>query len=305
MLRKFVVILISSFVFFQLSGSSGAFTAAGQAYPGTQVIVVYGDSRSGKTVQQKIINDIIGFHPTAVFHTGDLVGNGLDPAEWTSFNAIISGLLRTAEFYPALGNHELNSPLFFKNFRLPNNGRWYSVDKSGIHFIVLDTNSDINIGSEQYRWLEKNLKDVNKSLKFIVAVFHHPLFSTGRHGSNKVLRNLLVPLFEKYGVNIVFSGHDHDYERSLYHNIYYIVTGGGGAPLGDRRRSSPYSQVFKKTYHFCCLSVKGGRLVVEVYDIDLGLIDRFESGPRKTASLDPYDMILGYAPSAARRYVVN
>lgn len=239
-------------------------------------IVIYGDSRTGHQTHQKIVDEIIKIKPAIVFHTGDLVEDGLIPNQWTTFNEIVSDLIGIAEFYPALGNHENNSPLYFDNFVLPNNERWYFVEKDNLHFIVLDSNSDCSIGSEQYLWLEDDLQNISENIKFIVAIFHHPPFSTGPHDEDeKGLRQSIVPLFEQYGVDIVFNGHDHDYERSLYNNIYYIVTGGGGAPLYDQARISPYSQLFIKTYHFCKLSIINDQLISEVYDIGSNLIDKF------------------------------
>jgi 3',5'-cyclic AMP phosphodiesterase CpdA len=241
----------------------------------SQPIVIYGDSRTGHQTHQKIVDEIIKTIPTIVFHTGDLVTNDRNHGQWATFNKIISDLIKIADFYPALGNHENNSPLFFVNFILPNNERWYSIEKDSLHFIVLDSNSDCSIGSEQYLWLEEDLKNINENIKYVIAIFHHPPFSTGHHTEDeKVLRQTIVPLLEKYGVDIVFNGHDHDYERSLYHHIYYIVTGGGGAHLYKQARTSPYSQLFIKAHHFCKLFLVNGQLIIEVYDLDSNLIDR-------------------------------
>ena len=241
----------------------------------SQPIVIYGDSRTGLKTHQKMVDEIIKIKPTIVFHTGDLVENSKIPDQWATFNEIISDLIKIADFYPALGNHENNSPLYFANFILPNNERWYSVEKDNLHFIVLDSNSDCSIGSEQYLWLEDDLQNIKENIKFVIAIFHHPPFSTGHHTEDeKGLRQTIIPLFEQYGVDIVFNGHDHDYERSLYHNIYYVVTGGGGAPLYGQARKSPYSQLFIKAYHFCKLSLINNQLIIEVYDINSNLIDR-------------------------------
>ena len=231
-------------------------------------IIIYGDSRTDHQTHQKIVNEIIKIKPSIVFHTGDLVEDGLNPAQWATFNEIISDLVKIAEFYPALGNHENNSPLYFDNFDLPNNERWYIVEKNNLHFIILDSNSDCSIDSEQYLWLEDDLQNINENIKFVIAIFHHPPFSTGPHTEDeKGLRQSIVPLFEQHGIDLVFNGHDHDYERSSYNDIYYIVTGGGGAPLRDQARTSPYSQLFIKTYHFCKLSLIDNKLIIEVNGI--------------------------------------
>jgi len=240
------------------------------------VIVVYGDSRTGHSIHQQIVDAIVALNPIAVFHTGDLVENGLNPDHWAVFNSIVSELVETAEFYPALGNHELDSQLFFDNFDLPNNERWYSVDINNIHFIVLDSNSPTDDGSEQYEWLQADLYNIADETGFIIVVLHHPPFSTGPHVEDeKGLRQSIVPLLEQYGVEAVFAGHDHTYERSVYNDIFYIVTGGGGAPLYDQARTSPYSQLYVKAYHFCTISTSDGQLTVSVFDVNSSLIDQF------------------------------
>jgi len=270
---KILSILIIILIFLLTSCSF-----AGDHFPSSlsQPIIIYGDSRTNHQTHQKIVNEIIKTKPSLVFHTGDLVEDGLIPDQWVTFNEIIYDLIKIADFYPALGNHKNNFPLYFDNFVLPNNERWYSVEKDNLHFIVLNSNSDCKIGSKQYLWLEDDLQNINKNIKFVIAIFHHPPFSTGPHDEDeKGLRQSIVPLFEQYGVDIVFSRYDHDYERPLYNNIYYIVAGGGGAPLYDQTRAVPYSQRFIKAYHFYKLTINENQLIVKVYDIDLNLIDQF------------------------------
>jgi len=239
-------------------------------------VVVYGDTRSDHDTHQAITEAIMDVDPVTVFHTGDLVNDGRKPDDWAIFDAIASGLIASADYYPAIGNHEENSQMFFDRFKLPNNERWYAVDSGGIHFIVLDSTSDTRPGSEQYRWLESHLETTARNREFVAAVFHHPPFSTGPHDADeRGLRTTWVPLFEKHGVDVVFNGHDHTYERSLHNGIYYIVTGGGGAPLYDQERDSPDSQVYITTYHFCSLSVVDDKLKVDVLDLWHDRIDKF------------------------------
>jgi hypothetical protein len=254
-------------------------------------IVVYGDSRTGHDTHRRIVAGIMEMDPVAVFHTGDLVGDGRRQDHWDIFNDIVADMVATTEFYPCLGNHEYNSSLYFDNFELPGNERWFSVDRAGIHFIILDSNWDMTVGSEQYEWLVANLQNMGDSIMFVAAVFHHPPYSTGRHAEDEMgLRGTIVPLFEQYDVDIVFNGHDHDYERTFHEGIYYIVTGGGGAPLRDQYRTSPESQVFIKINHFCRLLVSDNRLIVDVFDVDLNVIDRFivnSSRPQLEPSSEP------------------
>ncbi len=248
-------------------------------------VIIYGDSRTGNDIHRNLVKGMAFLEPEAVFHTGDLVDDGRDPDEWIIFNDIASQLPSQTPIYPALGNHEHASSLYFDNFDLPGNERWYSVDDiDGLNFIVLDTGSDLSPAttlapaSPQYQWLESELSSSISATDVTIVLFHYPLYSTGYHGSDdKGIRDGLVPLFQQYGVGAVFNGHDHDYERFTVDGIRYIVTGGGGAPLRNQRYTSPYSELFVKVHHFCVLYFdKDGRLMVEAWSDKAKKIDEFE-----------------------------
>ncbi|MGE5557252.1 MAG: metallophosphoesterase family protein [Bacillota bacterium] len=241
----------------------------GPAYP----VVVYGDTRSNMKAHKTVLEAICKVRPEVVFHTGDMVFNGKSKREWASVTETIA-VLGDAEFYPVIGNHD-RGPVFFTLFNLPNNGQWYSVDRHYTHFIVLNSNAAHDNGSEQYRWLVKDLEGISPGIRFVVVLFHHPPFSSGEHADDEEnILQTLVPLFERYGVDLVFCGHNHAYERFYYHDIYYLITGGGGAPLYGKTTTSPYSQVYRKTYHFCGLMFIDKQLVVDVYDPELNRIDQ-------------------------------
>ncbi|MGE5197752.1 MAG: metallophosphoesterase family protein [Deltaproteobacteria bacterium] len=241
-----------------------------------ETVVIYGDSRTNPAIHRQIIKAILRVKPSAVFHLGDFVNNGSSRKEWAEFNRIASGLLNAVKLYPAVGNHEEGSDLFFQIFKLPDNRSWYSVDCAGMHFIVLNSTEDLSKGSAQYKWLESDLSGISSWVKFRIVLMHHPLFSVGASRPLKGLRESLLPLFKKYQVAAVFTAHDHNYQRLFYGNTYYIVTGGGGAPLYSRRGNSPYLKKFVKKFHFCALSAENGILDVKVFDPGLNLIDEFK-----------------------------
>jgi predicted phosphodiesterase len=244
-------------------------------------IIVYGDSRTGHDVHQGLVMGMATIEPAAVFHTGDLVKDGRVSANWIIFNRIVSKLPSGTPIYPALGNHEEEAQLYFDNFELPGNERWYSVDDiAGLNFVVLDTESNLASGSTQYQWLESELSSSASATDYTIVTFHYPLYSTSRHGSDeKGVADDLVPLFEQYGVDAVFAGHAHNYERFTINGVRYIVTGGGGAPL--RNQDSAHadidvSELYLKTYHFCVLFFDDQQnLKVEVWSHKAQLIDRF------------------------------
>ncbi len=243
----------------------------------TNPIVIYGDTRTNHNDHRAVVRAIEQVHPQAVFHTGDLVGDGRVEADWDTFFTITGHLLKTTAFYPTLGNHEHDSPLYYKHFNLPRSEQWYSVNIDSIKFIVLNSCTKTDRKSEQYKWLQKELKDAGAETKFTVAVFHHPPYSSGPHEEDeKHLRESWGFLFRKYGVDAVFNGHDHDYERSKVGDIYYIVAGAGGAPLYSKSRDNPYSQVFLKEISFCRLDRSGDTLKIETLDTLLNRIDHVE-----------------------------
>jgi hypothetical protein len=236
-------------------------------------IVIYGDSRTGHLTHIQVVRQIVEIAPTAVFHVGDLVDDGDIAMNWDRFNDITAPMRQIAEFFPAIGNHEKMSDRYFDNFELPGNEQWYSVERNYIHFIILNSCVSFSPGSDQYDWLETNLASVPDSIKWTIAMFHHPAYSTGSYlGPDSAIRAALVPLFDQHGVDIVFAGHDHNYQR-FYNGRYYIVTGGGGAPLEDVSLNHPFIQRAEKQYHFCRLDVVGDSLTVRVIDTSGQQID--------------------------------
>jgi len=241
-------------------------------------IVIYGDSQHNTQIQRKLVQTILSFKPSIVFRVGDLVDDGNNPELWEAFNDIHGPLLNTTEYFPALGNHEYDSLLYSDNFLFLDYRRWYSVNRMGIHFIVLDSNSQLNPGSEQYEWLKSVLVDSKEEIKFKIVIFHHPIFDTGaRHKSDeKNLKHILLPLFEQYGISAVFSGHSHNYQRFKYNGIFFIVTGGGGSRLDGQGRTDSRLQRFKSTYHFCQLIPGNDFLSIKVIGIGSNIIDDFK-----------------------------
>ena len=256
-------------------------TVAQAATETSDYIVVYGDARTNHDIHRKIVGHILTFRPQAVFSTGDQVNDGRVLDEWVIFNEIITPIRKTSEFYPLLGNHERNANFYFENFRLSDNERWYSVRKGPVLFFMLDSNWLIGPGSNQHAWLEKELQNIPREVKFVAAVFHHPILSSGPYPDEKNLRKRLLPLLEKYRVDLVFVGHEHVYERSFKDGITHVTTGGGGAPLHLKLRHKPYGQVFASVHHFCVLRTAGQTLEVCAYDTEMALIDEFRLKSRR------------------------
>lgn len=242
----------------------------------SNTIVVYGDSRTNDAIHKKIVEKILNVNPVAIMFTGDMVANGNDLIQWKTFKdiALDKFIEYKINFYSSLGNHEGDGKNYLEILKLPGNERFYSINELGINFIILDNTSDISENSEQYKFLTDELKKIDKT-KVNAVVMHYPVINSGRHSGHNELKNLLHPLFKESGIDIVFSGHDHNYEKLQKDGVYYIVTGGGGAPLYDLKKKDESSLLFIKEYHFCKLYFVENILNIEVIDINSKVIDKF------------------------------
>jgi len=233
--------------------------ATAPAGPRNFRFVAYGDTRTNANAHAAVIQAIIASGPELVIHTGDLVESGDDYGQWGRqfFDPAYDLMIKTP-LLPIIGNHEGSGNLFRDFFSLGNNDYWFAFTYGGVRFIGLNThNASYSPGSTQYNWLLEELtSDAYTNATWHIVYFHHPPYSSGSHGDTQGVKDHLVPLFEQYGVDMVFSGHDHHYERSFKDDVHYIVTGGGGAPLRDINvKPNPYQIYAESTFHHCVIDV--------------------------------------------------
>jgi 3',5'-cyclic AMP phosphodiesterase CpdA len=184
-------------------------------------------------------------------------------------------------FYASLGNHDDPNQIYYKPFNMDGK-RFYSFKKDklgnpGVRFFALDSNY---MTREQLEWLEKELAASGSDWK--IPFFHHPLYSSGgRHGSEEDLRMQLEPLFLKYGVNVVFAGHEHFYERLKPQKGIYYFTAGGSAKLreGDIRKTAMTEVGFDADNSYMLVEITGDQMHFQTLSrtgrrIDSGTITR-------------------------------
>jgi len=243
---------------------------------------VYGDCRDGHDVHRKIVARIIADKPALVFQTGDLVHRGTDDSLWKIYDDITGEMRKKIPLYPVRGNHDFGGPGYDQRFTEPyasGTKNYYSLDRGNVHFIVLDVDEheEFGPGTPQYKWLVSDLKAFKGKAQHIFVFFHVPPYSIGSHGMNPEVQEKLCPLFDEYGVRIVFCGHDHNYYRTTRKGIAYVVTGGGGAPLYDVNpdRGAIAGDKFEKVNHYCTVDVKGADVTVQAVRADGTLIEKF------------------------------
>jgi len=240
--------------------------------------VVYGDSRNGVEQHRRVIDRVSQEVPDFVLGTGDMVDEGFRADQWQQFFDVESRLLRDNVYFPALGNHDRQgrgrtADTYRAYFSVPENGgdteRYYAFTYASARFLVLDSNAYSFALTDQTAWLERELIAARQdpNLRHIFVVMHHPPFSISLHGGNIDLRDRWTPLFEKYQVSAVFSGHDHVYERAEHNGIRYFVSGGAGAPLYPKRASAnPVDaeavKKFERVLHYLRVTVTGTRIEV-------------------------------------------
>lgn len=200
--------------------------------PGSLKFGVLGDFGTGSKKQYDLANQMVktlgAFPYEMVVLVGDNLYGGERPQDFRKkFEIPYKTLLdKGVKFYASLGNHDAREQVHYKLFNM--DGKLYYTLRAphqSVRFFMFESTYP---EPDQIAWLEKELKDSTEDWK--IPVFHHPLYSSGeRHGSDTQLRDRLEPLFVKYGVSVVLTGHDHFYERTKpQKGITYFVTGSGG-----------------------------------------------------------------------------
>ena len=223
----------------------------------------------------------------ARLHDGDpfddllLLGDNVYPAGDPSrlpatvfepFEPVLTGS-HAATLLAILGNHD-DANGTAQLAALGMRRRWWSVEREDVLLVGLDSNRVDD--REQRRWLETTLRRSDATWK-IVAV-HHPPYSAGYQGSSRAVRDTFVPLFERYDVQLVLSGHDHDYQRSkVINGVTYVVTGAAGAPGGTGEAG--FTAVSFSWHSFVELAVYADRIVGRALNQDDRMADQWTLRP--------------------------
>ncbi|MFY9583376.1 MAG: metallophosphoesterase [Candidatus Acidiferrales bacterium] len=242
-----------------------------------------GDMGTGDSMQYEVAQRMLatrqGFPFDFVIMLGDNIYGGSSPRDFEKkFEVPYKPLLDAGvKFYAALGNHDNPNERFYKLFNM-DGATYYTFKKGNVRFFALDSNY---MDPKQLAWLETQLRNAGSG-DWKICYFHHPLYSSGKtHGSSTELRLLLEPLFTKYGVDVVFSGHDHVYERvQPQKGIYYFTEGSSGQLRnGDLAKTNMTSKGFDADRTFMLIEITGADMYFQTLSrtgatVDSGLIQR-------------------------------
>ena len=237
---------------------------------GSVRFAVMGDTGRGDSGQYEMaamMNTVHGKFPFSfVVMVGDNIYGADTPGDYQNkFEKPYKPLIDAGvKFYAALGNHDNPNQRFYKQFNM-NGERFYTfrgspgglakISEGGVRFFAIDSNY---LDKSQLDWLSKELAASGSEWK--IAFFHHPLYSSGKtHGSALETRAVLEPMFIKDGVSVVFTGHDHFYERiKLEKGIQHFVVGSGGSlRRGDIRSTDMTAKGFDTDYAFLIVEIDG------------------------------------------------
>jgi hypothetical protein len=229
--------------------------------------LVIGDTGTGDRYQYDVAAKIVDVHTRFPFEfvimMGDNMYGGEKPIDFVNkfekpYKPLLDGGVK---FYASLGNHDDPSQRFYQKFNMDGK-RYYTFRRKDVEFFVLDSTY---MAPAQVNWLRDELK--RSDAKWKIPYFHHPIYSSGeRHGSELDLQKVVEPLFVENGVDVVFAGHEHFYERLKPQKGIVYITQGGSAKLrrGNLRDNSQMTaKGFDTDRSFTLVEIVGDHLFFE------------------------------------------
>jgi hypothetical protein len=250
---------------------------------GSVKFLAIGDTGSGAKEQTQLAKVMIDYRTIFPYEFVLMMGDNIYGSEKSEdmkrkFENVYKPIIdQGVKFYASLGNHDESNQRFYELFNM-NGEEYYRIQKGEVAFYALNSNY---MDKRQLKWLEEELS--KDEAKWRIAFFHHPPYSSGgKHGSSDSLRQVLEPLFIKHGIDVVFAGHEHFYERVKPQNgIYYFITGAGGKlRKGDIRKDSGITEKgFDGDLSFMLLEISGDEMHFQVISrakqtVDSGMIKR-------------------------------
>lgn len=292
--------------YYQVNGSgTGSFVTAPPTTASDARFIAYGDTRTYPANQEKVVSSIRSAYAadpalqSIVLHSGDWVANDTE-SNWTSEWFVpaaqypnIHAMQAEAPVIGVRGNHEGSGVYYKKYFPYPYEaGFYWSFDYGPAHIIVLDNFTSYAPGSAQYNWLVNDLSTTAKPWK--IVTIHEPIWGAGtEHGNNATSQTYLQPLFTKYGVDLVLTGHNHSYARASVSGVQHVTNGGGGAPLYSVDPKMPYVVKAEASYEYSEIAINGNVLTSTARRTDGSVIETFTITHDPVAPMPPTNLHFG------------
>jgi len=270
--------------------------------------VVIGDTQAQPSVVKRVSDLAFMHRPGLVILAGDLVSTGRNKSHWTGhFFPNMQPLIGRVPLVPVLGNHEQNADHYYDYMDLPAPEYYYSLRYGNGEFFLLDSNKSLTPGSEQHEWLDRSLGASDATWKFVVL--HHPPYTSdsddygdtfkGPSGRGDGNAKAIIPVLERHGVDMCFSGHVHDYERTFpirdgrtvsYEDggvIYVTAAGGGGHLENFDPTNTWFGHKKAQVHHLVYVAINGTELEMHAVDERGRLFDvlLLEKRPGRSASV--------------------
>jgi hypothetical protein len=248
---------------------------------GSVRFAVIGDTGSGAKEQSELAQVMLRYRQLFPFEFVLMMGDNLYGGESASdykvkFENVYKPLLDAkVKFYATLGNHDESNQRFYDHFNM-NGNEYYSFKKDNVGFYSLNSNY---MDKKQVQWIEDELAKDSSDWKIVFC--HHPPYSSGKkHGSDAQLREVIEPILLKHGVDVVFAGHEHFYERiKPQKGIQYFISGAGGKLRPGDVKASLTGKAFDKDLSFMLIEVVGDQMHFQVISrtgatIDSGVVTK-------------------------------
>jgi Icc-related predicted phosphoesterase len=294
-------------------------TAPAPATPAPFKLALIGDSRSGPDVFAQIEQKVVAAGVDFQLFSGDFVDIAPNQSQWEQWFEGTNGAfatqdaLATRPLMPVNGNHDVLSIYYVGQFALPQDvspgelaqgEQWYSFDYANAHFMMLDT--EANKLDAQADWMREDVKKIDRQkTPWLIAVFHKAPYTCGsKHQSDSVApRATWQPVFDELKVDLVLTGHVHNYQRSVpirgfkpgttegveaasgpnkapvaESGTVYVVSGGAGADLYgvDPASNCAFSYFTEKTHHYVIIDIADRTMKYRAYRLDGSELDSFD-----------------------------
>jgi len=248
---------------------------------------VIGDTQKDSIHHWNLIAGIYEYDPGFLVHVGDIV-DVPEFMQWLDFFSTEGPVIERSPIFPTPGNHDQGGfDLYYRRFfHRPDppgvseelRGRMYSFDYAHAHFASIDTCHPWMPGTEQYEWLSADLAAAaaDPEISFIFVFHHYPFLSAFEYVHDQNMIDALGSLYSQRGVDAVFSGHLHMYERCEYEGTVYLISGGAASYLHDHNPdpSFPYQVTWAREHHYIRVNVFDDRFEIIAVAEDGTEIDR-------------------------------